>query len=230
MSTEQWVDIIGYEGYYQVSNLGRARSLDRKVKHRKDNAFIKGAILNQHPLKGYRIVRLSKDAVQRNVLIHRLVAIAFIPNPNNKPDVNHKDCNKHNNAVYNLEWSTERENIRHAVKMGRWPKSNPKPPQPMKPVVYDQFADLFTQNRDEQIDHDSAMLSFQFISEIQKKMDDLRINKADLAIRIGVSKAYLTQLWRGHNVINMSMLAKIQIALGIKFEITTNPTTNDTNK
>ena len=104
--TEIWKDIKGYEGLYQVSNLGRVKSLDRIV-HCKNGTikFCKGMIL--HTFKNnYLFVRLSKDSTYKTKYIHKLVAQAFIPNPDDLPEINHKDENKLNNDINNLEWCT----------------------------------------------------------------------------------------------------------------------------
>lgn len=118
---EIWKDVHGYEGYYQVSNFGRIRSLDRDVVHRKtggiklmNGRFIKSSVKKN----GYMNIILSKEGVTKNHHPHRLVAQSFIPNPENKPHVNHKDGNKTNNYVENLEWVTRSENMIHASKTG----------------------------------------------------------------------------------------------------------------
>lgn len=114
---EIWKDIKDYEGLYQVSNLGRVRSIDRVVLQK--NGFlktIKGKILSPNKcgsLKygGYLFIGLSKESVVKRKYIHRLVAEAFIPNPNNLPQVNHKDEVKTNNIVTNLEWCSALTNL-----------------------------------------------------------------------------------------------------------------------
>jgi hypothetical protein len=133
---EIWKDIEGYEGIYQVSNLGRARSLDRTIISGAYNSpmFKKGTILKPQPKGyiGYVGLSLSKDGKRENVYIHRLVAKAFIPNPDNLPEVNHKDENKKNNRADNLEWVTTQENINYGTRTQRHRASlEPK----MKPVV-----------------------------------------------------------------------------------------------
>lgn len=101
---EIWKDIEGYEGLYQVSNMGRVRSLDRKDKN---GQFRNGRVLaGRDDGHGYHTVALYRDGNAKNWLIHRLVAKAFLDNPSNLPEVNHKDENKANNAVSNLEWCT----------------------------------------------------------------------------------------------------------------------------
>lgn len=117
--SEVWRDVKGYEGYYQISSSGRVRSLDRYVIGRGGKRLIKGKILTPKEKKqGYLDIQLSKAGKSRSFRIHRLVAGAFIPNPENKAEVNHLDGVKGNNRAKNLEWSTREENIDHAVKNG----------------------------------------------------------------------------------------------------------------
>ena len=119
---EIWKDIEGYEGTYQVSNLGRVRSLDRYVPFGTNSSRLRkisGKVLKQQPHnKGYCVAQLSKDSKLSLYLVHRLVATAFIPNPMNKEMVNHKDGNKQNNNADNLEWATRQENEDHAFRTG----------------------------------------------------------------------------------------------------------------
>lgn len=109
---ELWKDIEGYEGTYQVSNLGMVKSLDRLTT---DNRRLKGKLLAKTNSKGYIKVTLTNKNKSDNRDIHRLVAQAFIPNPENKPQVNHIDEDKTNNIVYNLEWVTAKENMNHGT-------------------------------------------------------------------------------------------------------------------
>ena len=104
---EIWKDIIGYEGTYQVSNLGNVRSLHW-------NHSNKIRLLTPFLNSGYLRVGFRTNNVLKNYLIHVLVANAFIPNPESKPQVNHKDGNKLNNNVSNLEWVSASENVVHA--------------------------------------------------------------------------------------------------------------------
>lgn len=109
---EIWKDIKGYEGYYQVSNLGNVRSLDRfDGVHDRKGTKIKPNLKQN----GYLQVGLRKHNKRKWFGVHRLVATYFLRNPNNKPQVNHIDCNKQNNNVSNLEWVTGKENQEHAV-------------------------------------------------------------------------------------------------------------------
>lgn len=111
---EEWKDIAGYEGIYQVSNLGRVRSLDRITPH---GHKLKGRVLRT-PInsRGYPKVHLRHEPWGSKVfVVHQLVARAFLPNPENKPFIDHIDCNKENNKVANLRWATPRENARNPL-------------------------------------------------------------------------------------------------------------------
>lgn len=115
--TEEWKDIKGYEGYYQASSLGRIRSLDRIDTSGKRR---KGKVLKyKHDGGGYPSVILARGCKDHTIHVHRLIAETFIPNPDNKPTVNHIDENKENNAVSNLEWMTYKENAHHGTRMKR---------------------------------------------------------------------------------------------------------------
>ena len=116
---EMWKDISGYEGLYQVSNFGRVKSLPRTVRTRSGTGERSERIISGGTYSNdYNFVCLRKNGFNRNHSIHRLVAEAFIPNPSNLPTVNHIDGNKQNNYVENLEWCTQGENLKHAIKIG----------------------------------------------------------------------------------------------------------------
>lgn len=110
MDKEIWKDIKGYENLYQISNLGRVKSLPKY--HKKNESIMKYTLRS-----GYRTLVLRKNSKRKSKQIHRLVAEAFIPNPDNKYIVNHKDYNRQNNNVENLEWCTQKENV-------NWSKCN----------------------------------------------------------------------------------------------------------
>ena len=115
---EIWKDIDGYEGLYQVSNKGHVKSL----KWGKER--ILRPVIDRY---GYYYIMLYNDSVRKHFKLHRLVAQAFIPNPENKPQVNHKDENKLNNCVNNLEWSTAKENSNYGTRNERMGYSLSKP-------------------------------------------------------------------------------------------------------
>lgn len=113
---EVWKDINGFEGIYQVSDLGRIKSLEKNIPHwRGGESVIKEFYKKSFKSRsGYLIVPLTKNGNEYKFLIHRIVAEAFIENPLNKPQVNHKNGIKTDNRAKNLEWNTHSENIRHA--------------------------------------------------------------------------------------------------------------------
>lgn len=119
--TEVWKDIAGFEGKYQVSNFGNVKRIAHRV-CRKNNRYLtlKEKIVKQHyDYHGYKKVHLWKDNTDKPFFVHRLVAFAFIDNPNNYPQINHKDENKENNAVSNLEWCTALYNANYGTKKER---------------------------------------------------------------------------------------------------------------
>jgi len=109
MSIEIWKPIKDFDGYF-ISNFGRVKNSKGKI--------LKYYVQNS----GYQVIKLHKNKKGHHKLIHRLVAETFIDNPNNKPEVNHKDGNKQNNKVENLEWVTPSENRKHAIELGLYDK------------------------------------------------------------------------------------------------------------
>lgn len=141
---EEWRDIRDYEGLYQVSNLGKVRSVDRLVTHGNHVKLMKGRILKMRLAgRGYYMVQLSKNGVVSAFNVHRLVGETFLPNPNGLPQINHKDECKTNNVVWlnqdgtvdevlsNLEWCTHNYNLNygsHNAKLSEHKKGqNTKP-------------------------------------------------------------------------------------------------------
>lgn len=117
---EIWKPVVGYEEYYEVSNFGRVRSLDRWVEHGRHKnghkALKKGKILNEKDNgHGYRTVHLTVNRITKDYYVHRLVAIAFLDNSDNLPEVNHIDDNPANNCLDNLEWCTAQYNDKYGI-------------------------------------------------------------------------------------------------------------------
>lgn len=113
---EVWKDIPGYEGLYEVSNLGNIKSLEKNRDnghHGSTKRHYPEKILRKSDSRGYTVSALFIQGKIKMRLIHRLVALAFIPNPLNKPEINHLDGDRKNNRVSNLEWVTRSENIIH---------------------------------------------------------------------------------------------------------------------
>ena len=108
--TEIWKDIDGYEGLYQISNKGRVKRLykaSERILKPRDNG------------RGYLRVHLTKENTSKHIRVHRLVARAFIPNPDNLPEINHRDENKKNNCVENLEWMRHIDNCNYGTRNER---------------------------------------------------------------------------------------------------------------
>ena len=116
---EIWKDVIGYEGFYQVSNLGN-------VKRVGSFRGVNKAYLNDYYLKpkdngkGYYRIKLTVNNKSKRVMLHRIIAEAFIKNPNNYPYINHINAIRKDNKLENLEWCTQSQNCLHSVKMGTW--------------------------------------------------------------------------------------------------------------
>lgn len=113
MNKEIWKPVIGYEKEYLISNLGRLKSLPRQ-----GNCKQKKIRKTHLDKKGYEVCDLIKNKEYKHIRIHRLVAEAFIPNPKHYEQVNHKDGNKQNNKVENLEWCTNEQNYKHSIENG----------------------------------------------------------------------------------------------------------------
>ena len=110
----KWKDIVGYENEYQINQFGEIRTLKDSPKLKKYDV-LKPQISKRN---GYVYQMLYKNGKEKLLRVHRLVAMAFLPNPNNLPQVNHKDGNKQNNSVDNLEWCEQSDNMKHAYKNG----------------------------------------------------------------------------------------------------------------
>lgn len=141
VNEEIWKDIEGYEGLYQVSNYGRVKRM-----------FIKGAkketILKLAKNKtGYIRVCLSKNSKKSNKHIHRLVAEAFIPNPNNLPQINHKDENPNNNYVDNLEWCNGKYNTNYGTRNKRISTKLSKRIKPINKITFEEFKNMNPKER-----------------------------------------------------------------------------------
>ncbi len=117
---EVWVPLIGMEGSYMVSDMGRVKSIERKIKKKDGRHYTAQERVLQYWVnkKGYHVVCVSLNGNNRAMLVHRLVAMTFHENPKKLPEVNHKDGVKSNNNYLNLEWCTSLDNNKHARLMG----------------------------------------------------------------------------------------------------------------
>lgn len=160
---EVWMGVVGFEGLYKVSNLGRVRSCRR------------GTIMIPQPLKdGYLRVRLRKEGKDFSFLTHRLVAMAFIPNPNNYDTINHKDFNTQNNCVENLEWCTQKYNNKYSRDAGHYHYS-------------EKAREAAKRNR-----KISDELAIKIFEDYKKGM-----KQADLASKYDVTRAFVCRLVHG---------------------------------
>lgn len=153
---EIWKDIENYEGYYQISNFGRVRSVDRYIYNTSNFgnnkvSFYKGKIMKPSKReKGYLGICLTKQNKQQSFLIHRLVAKAFIQNPNNLPQVNHIDENKANNQVFNLEWCDNKYNVNYGNCILNMSKSRINNMYNQKPVRCIETGAIYSNSNDAQ--------------------------------------------------------------------------------
>lgn len=185
MKKEIWKDIQNYEGLYQVSNLGRVKSLPRPNK-RKNEIIMTPHLQNT----GYYYITLHKPKKEKKVTIHRLVAKAFISNPKNKPYVNHKNGIKTDNRIENLEWVTNKENIEHAIKKGLIPKDKflkmkIQPLSSKKIGMYDKQMNFIRDFRD-------SMEAERFLKSIGIKAHSSNIR----AVCTGINKTASGFIWR----------------------------------
>ena len=118
---EIWKDVVGYEGYYEVSNYGNVRALDRTITRSDGVQYTRVSQIMSQTINddGYPTVKLSKDGKSTRITVHRLVAIAFVENPDCLPEVNHIDFNRQNAKASNLEWISHKDNIHYTIKAGR---------------------------------------------------------------------------------------------------------------
>jgi hypothetical protein len=116
--TEIWKDVVGYDGYYVVSNKGNIKGIERYVKSRNTYKYVPPITLKQFYFRGYLRCMFSKYGKHKQMFSHRVVAIAFISNPENKLEINHINGIKDDNRVENIEWCTRKENMQHAVRTG----------------------------------------------------------------------------------------------------------------
>lgn len=157
---EIWKDISGYEGLYQVSNLGRIKSL-KGYYHRKEK-ILKSGIRN-----GYYVINLSKKRERKSYQVHRLVAQAFIPNPDNYLIINHKDENPLNNYVGNLEWCSQKHNVCWSSYKMRKRKGITHSNTNEKYITYDKRTDSY------RLTIDKKEYRFKTLKEAIKKRDYL---------------------------------------------------------
>ena len=172
-----WKDVVGYVGYYQVSDTGEVKRLartfvDAKGVTQPHKEIIRKLSKNQF---GYNTVRLTREHKGKGFLVHRLVGFAFIDNPDSKPFINHKDGNKQNNTVANLEWCTRSENELHAYKTG------------LKKMSQDGKARVSMSSRRNR----TALVS----RVLQLKQEGLR--QIDIAGIVGYSRSYVGLILQG---------------------------------
>ena len=187
---EYWTDIPNYEGYYQISNHGNVRSLDRVITEKTGKTqTLKGRILKQRINPGgYYYIGLGKNGIKATFAIHQLVAQAFIPNPNNKRTVNHIDGNKLSNSLANLEWATYSENLKHAYKTGL------RRAVPTKAVGNKNY---------------KRKLKSEQVIEIKRLLTTGNLTHREIAIKFAVARSTITEIksgkrWKHLNVIPLT--------------------------
>lgn len=171
MIFEIWKDVLGYEGKYQVSNIGRVKSIPRIRKGNRNAVWItKEKILSfsQHNC-GYRHVTLFMNGQRTTIFIHILVASAFHCNPDNKPQVNHINGIKSDNRVENVEWSTSSENGKHAYRMG-------------------------LQKARKGVNNEQCKLTFEQVGMIREEYASGSATQKDIALKYGVSDSRICNI------------------------------------
>lgn len=170
---EEWRDVKGYEGIYQVSNLGRVKRLPRYVETiRGDLRMVRLTILRANCKDGYPTVNLCLNGKGTSYKVHRLVALAFIPNPDNKPHIDHINMIRDDNRVENLDWVTQAENNKRALaKVGRRFKTQRK--------------------------NGLKAITAETVLEICKSLDNRSFSQKELSDTYGVSVDSISNIHRG---------------------------------
>jgi hypothetical protein len=176
LENEIWKPIIGYEGLYEISNLGRVKSLPKKSKSPTGHPSIRKQMIRKqnYDKAGYLICGLNNECTHKNIKVHRLVAIAFIPNPENKSEVNHKKGIKTDNRDTELEWVNRLENQRHS-----WDNLNRQSAYKGKLGKYNHLSKKVNQ--------------YDLIGNLIKKWDSM----ADIERQLGFSHGHISKVCRG---------------------------------